>query len=64
MHNRETLSPAETAQTLGVGTKTILRGVANGDIPAVRLGRRLLIPRAYIDRLVAAAMAKMEVAND
>lgn len=36
---------AQAATVLGVDVRTVSRAVQNGDLPAVRLGRRLLIPR-------------------
>jgi excisionase family DNA binding protein len=35
----------EAAELLGVDARTISRAMANGDLPALRVGRRLLIPR-------------------
>ena len=36
---------AQAATVLGVDVRTVSRAVQNGELPAVRLGRRLLIPR-------------------
>ena len=42
---RATLTRAETADLLGVSVRTISESAMKGDIPSVRLGRRVLIPR-------------------
>lgn len=36
---------AEAAELLGVDVRTVSRAMNNGDLPALRVGRRLLIPR-------------------
>lgn len=36
---------AEAADLLGVDVRTVSRAMNNGDLPALRVGRRLLIPR-------------------
>lgn len=48
-----TVSIAEAAAVLGVSYNTIARAIDNGDIVAIRLGRRRQIPRHVIDRLLA-----------
>jgi excisionase family DNA binding protein len=36
---------AQAASVFGVDTRTVARAIENGELPAVRLGRRVLIPR-------------------
>lgn len=36
---------AQAAAVLGIDARTVTRAIRNGDLPALRLGRRLLIPR-------------------
>jgi excisionase family DNA binding protein len=36
---------AQTAAVLGVDVRTVTRAIENGELPALRLGRRILIPR-------------------
>ena len=43
--DREVLNRAEVAALLGVDARTVDRAIDDGTIPAVRLGRRILIPR-------------------
>lgn len=39
------ITVAEAASVLDVDVRTISRAVQNGELPALRLGRRVLIPR-------------------
>jgi len=43
------LSIAETADRLGVSPKTVRRQIAAGDLPAHRIGRRVLIDPRDLD---------------
>ena len=43
--DREVLNRAEVAALLAVDARTVDRAIDDGTIPAVRLGRRILIPR-------------------
>jgi excisionase family DNA binding protein len=36
---------AQAASVFGVDVRTVTRAIENGELPAVRLGRRVLIPR-------------------
>ena len=42
----------EAAQLLGVSRMTAYSAVREGSIPSVRIGRRLLVPRAALERLL------------
>ncbi len=55
MHKTETYSPSVTAKILGIGRVTVLRHIEAGLIPAIRIGRRLVIPRTYVDGLFSEA---------
>ena len=47
---------SELANTLGLSTETVYRGIRRGEIPHLRIGqRRLILPRASIDRWLASA---------
>ncbi len=39
------LTVAQAASVFGVDARTVTRAIENGELPAVRLGRRVLIPR-------------------
>ena len=49
---RKTLSVGEAAEALGIGRTLAYEAVRRGEIPTVRIGRRLLVPRAALDRLL------------
>jgi excisionase family DNA binding protein len=49
---RKTYSVEETAIILGVGKSTMYGAVERGEIPAIRIGRRRMIPKAWVDKQV------------
>lgn len=57
----ETYSIDEVARILGMSRPTISRRIDDGDIPAIRIGIRRVVPRAYIDRLFEDAGCPREV---
>jgi excisionase family DNA binding protein len=54
---RETLTVAEAAKVLGIGRGSAYEAVKRGELPVVRLGKRLVVPRAALERLLAGAPA-------
>ena len=51
--DRQTLTVEEAAALLGIGRNSAYQAVAAGQIPVIRIGRRLLVPRAALERLLA-----------
>ncbi len=51
--DRQTLTVEEAATLLGIGRNSAYQAIARGELPALRLGRRLLVPRAALDRHLA-----------
>ena len=49
----DVLSVSEAAQVLRIGRNTAYECIRQGSIPSVRLGRRILVPRAALERLLA-----------
>jgi len=47
------LSPNAAAAYLGCDRKTVYAAVERGELPSLRLGRRIFIARATLDRLLA-----------
>ena len=45
-------SVEEAAEKAGVDDKTLRKAINDGTVKAVRLGRRVLVPRAPFDRLI------------
>lgn len=52
---RRTVTIPEAAAALGVAPKTLYRAVGRGEVPAIRVGRRLLISREILDTLIRSA---------
>jgi excisionase family DNA binding protein len=50
---RATYTVEEAARVLGIGRSLAYALVRTGQLPALRIGRRLVVPRAALDRLVA-----------
>lgn len=49
---RQTLNVDEAARILGVAAPTIYAAVKRGEIPAVRIGDRVLIPKTAIQHML------------
>ena len=47
-------SVAETAALLRVSKMSVYRAIADGDIPAIRIRSRLIVPAAFVDRIADA----------
>lgn len=52
---RLTLSVEEAAQMLGISRALAYELVRRGDLPRLKLGRRIVVPRRALEKLVAAA---------
>jgi excisionase family DNA binding protein len=50
-----TLTVAEAAKVLGISLGSAYDGVKAGEIPHVKIGTRILIPRVALDRMLAEA---------
>ena len=48
--NSLVLTPVETARLLRIGRATVYEQIRLGNIPSIRMGRRILIPRAALMR--------------
>ena len=51
--DRLTLTVEEAASLLGIGRGLAYELARSGKLPAIRLGRRLLVPRAALERMLA-----------
>jgi excisionase family DNA binding protein len=49
---KKTVSVPEAGQELGIGRNAAYDAAKRGDIPTIKIGRRLLVPRAALDRLL------------
>jgi excisionase family DNA binding protein len=52
VEERQTLTVEEAARILGVGRSAAYQAVARGELPVIRLGRRYVVPRAALERLL------------
>ena len=52
---RLTLTVDEAGRLLGISRNSAFEAVRRGDIPSIRVGKRILIPRAAFERLLAGA---------
>lgn len=43
----------DTGHMLGLGRNATYDAAARGEIPTIRIGRRLLVPRAALERMLA-----------
>lgn len=50
---RGTLTVAQTARLLGIGRVSAYEAIHRGEIPSLRIGRRILVPKAAIERMLA-----------
>lgn len=49
---KATLTVEEAATLLGIGRQLAYAKVKTGEIPAIKIGRRFLVPRAALERLL------------
>ncbi len=59
-----TLTVDETAKCLGVSRNSAYEAIAKGEIPVVKIGKRLLVPKAALETLLAAGQPKKNNANE
>lgn len=54
----KTMTVEEAAKVLSIGRNQAYDGVNRGEIPHVRIGKRILVLREPLERLLAGDMAK------
>lgn len=54
-YERLTLTVEEAGKRLGIGRNGAYDAVRRGEIPTIKLGRRLLVPIAALDRMLDTA---------
>jgi excisionase family DNA binding protein len=52
---RQTLTVQEAGNILGISRSTAYEAVRRGELPVIRIGRRLVIPRVAVERLLKQA---------
>ena len=46
------LSVTETAYLLGLSRNSTYQGIQSGAIPSIRVGKRILVPKAALERML------------
>jgi excisionase family DNA binding protein len=59
--NPTVLTVAETAKLLRIGRNVAYEAIARGEIPSIRVGRRVLVPIARLRRLLDGEPATADV---
>ncbi len=57
---RLTMTVEEAAVALGISRASAYEAVGRGEIPCIRIGRRILIPKVALERLLNAGGAEVE----
>ena len=57
------LTVDEAAQALGITRNTAYNAVHGGELPAIRIGKRILVPKAALAKLLASAEQKPAAAD-
>ena len=50
--NRQTYTVVEAAKILGIGKNKAYEAIAANQIPSIRIGGRIVVPRAALQRLL------------
>jgi excisionase family DNA binding protein len=48
----DVLTPEQAQDLLGIGRNSVYDRIRTGEIPAIRLGRRILVPKTGIERML------------
>lgn len=62
--DRDVLTVPEAAKALRVSPRTYYAAAARGEVPAVRIGRRLVVPGAALERLLEGGARREAGADD
>jgi excisionase family DNA binding protein len=57
-HIRATTNLPEVAAVLGCSRSSVYRWAANGTLPTIRLGRRVVVPKAAVDAMLCPAPSR------
>ena len=52
---RQTLTVEEAARVLGISRSSAYEAVRRGELPTVRIGRRYVVPRVALERMLSQA---------
>jgi len=54
MVERQTFTVEEAARILGLGRNTAYVAARRGELPTIRIGKRMIVPRVALERLLGA----------
>ncbi len=57
---RRTLTVSEAAQLLGIGKSAAYEAAKRGEIPSLRIGRRVVVPQEALEELLRRAPTGMD----
>lgn len=52
VEDRRVVSVIEASKILGIGKNLCYEAIRRGEIPALRIGKRLLVPKAALEQLL------------
>lgn len=55
-----TINVEEAGEMLGISRRSAYRAAANGDLPALRIGRRLVVPTAQLLELLGMSEERID----
>ena len=58
---RLTLTIKQAAETLGISRGSAYEAARRGEIPTIRIGRRLIVPRAALERMLEGELPAKQV---
>lgn len=50
---KQTLTVDEAARYLGIGRNSAYAAIARDEIPVIRIGKRLLVPKAALEKMLS-----------
>ena len=62
MGEKKVMTIIEAAKELGISKGSAYEAARSGQIPTIRIGRRLIVPRVAFDKMLAQAGERQEVA--
>ncbi len=56
--DRTTMTVEEAARTLGIGRNAAYQAAKTGEIPTIRIGKRILVPRVKLELMLNGEASK------
>jgi excisionase family DNA binding protein len=55
--SRRTVTVEEAGKMLGIGRNQAYEAARRGDLPVIKMGKRLLVPRAVLEKMLSGEVA-------